>query len=115
MVFHYRCLQTGPLNRHVPLTNTFEYMLGSWSRRKNTKNHVLNKWKLGPWKLIYNAYPEVNMTDKERSATSLNTTSGFKHHRLKLCVQFPKALPDTESMNSTYYAATSQAETADIC
>ena len=42
------------------------------------------------------------MTDKERSATSLNTTAGFKHHKLKVCVQFPKALPDIEPMNSNY-------------
>lgn len=51
-------------------------------------------------KIQRNHYPEVNMTDKERSATSLNTTSGFKHHRLKVYVQFPKALPDIESMNA---------------
>jgi hypothetical protein len=61
------------------------------------------------------AYPEVNITDKERPATSLNTTSGFKHHRLKVCVQFPKALPDIESMNATNInSEIFQAATTDI-
>lgn len=54
---------------------------------------------------IHDAYPEVNMTDNERSATSLNTAAGFKHHRLKVCVQFPEALPDIESKNSTHIDA----------
>jgi hypothetical protein len=55
------------------------------------------------------------MTDKERSATSLNTTSGFKHHRLKVCVQFPKALPDIESINTTNInSEIFQAATTDI-
>lgn len=40
------------------------------------------------------AYPDVNMTDKERSAMSLKTTAGFKHHKLKVCVQLP-TFPDT--------------------
>lgn len=34
------------------------------------------------------AYPEVKMTDKDRSAISLNTTAGFKHHKLKQCVSY---------------------------
>jgi len=54
---------------------------------------------------IHGAYPEVNMTDKERSATSLNTAAGFKHHRLKVCVQFPEALPDIESKNNSHIDA----------
>lgn len=40
------------------------------------------------------AYPDVNTTDKERSATSLKTTAGFKHHKLKVCVQL-LGFPDT--------------------
>ena len=39
-------------------------------------------------------YPDVNTTDKERLAISLKTTAGFKHHKLKVCVQLP-SFPDT--------------------
>jgi len=55
----------------------------------------MNKYKPGlRWSLgTQYAYPEVKMIDKERSATSLNTTAGFKHHKLKAHVQFPVALP----------------------
>ena len=33
------------------------------------------------------------MTDKERSAMSLKTTAGFKHHKLNVCIQSPEAFP----------------------
>lgn len=69
---------------------------------------------IGPWLSIHYAYPEVKMTDNERSATSLNTTDGFKHHKLKVYVQFPKALPGIEPINSNYNnAVITQAETED--
>lgn len=38
-------------------------------------------------------YPDVKMIDKEISAMSLKTTPGFKHHKLNVCVQSPKAFP----------------------
>lgn len=52
------------------------------------------------------------MTDKERLATSLNTTAGFKHHKLKVYVQFLEALPGIEPTNGNYNnAVITQAET----
>lgn len=33
------------------------------------------------------------MTDRDNSEMSLNTTAGFRHHKLKVCVQSPKSFP----------------------
>lgn len=60
--------------------------------KRNVKEETL---KLGNWcyqQLIPNvndAYPDVNITDREAPAMSLNTTAGFKHHKLRECFQPP--------------------------
>ena len=38
-------------------------------------------------------YPDVRITDKERSAMPRKTTAGFEHHKLKVHVQLPATLP----------------------
>lgn len=48
------------------------------------------------------SYPEVKMTDNERSATSLNTTDGFKHHKPNEHVQLPKAFSACKTISVTF-------------
>lgn len=53
---------------------------------------------------MHHTNPDVKMTDNERFAISWNTTAGFKHHKLNVCVQSPKC-PDTMSQHILYQAA----------
>lgn len=49
--------------------------------------------------LFTHTYPDVRITDKERSAIPLKTTAGFKHHKLNKHVQLP-AFPGSINNNN---------------